>query len=55
MNRRYFFKGLASGLVAACSPGLFLPKIIKPVWRAPRLEQGEALDPVAAWAHSHHA
>lgn len=33
MNRRYFFKSLASGLVAAATPTLFLPKLIKPVWR----------------------
>lgn len=34
MNRRYFFKQLASGLVAATAPGLFLPKAIKPEWKA---------------------
>ena len=35
-SRRYFFRQLASGLVAASSPGLFLPKLIKPGWKAPR-------------------
>jgi len=34
-NRRFFFKQLACGLVAAVSPGLFLPKLIKPVWKLP--------------------
>lgn len=32
MNRRYFFSKLASGLVAAVAPGLFIPKLIKPQW-----------------------
>jgi hypothetical protein len=36
MNRRYFFQALASGLVAASSPGLFLPKLIKPAWKPER-------------------
>lgn len=34
MNRRYFFRQLASGLVAAAAPSLFLPKLIKPGWKA---------------------
>lgn len=33
MNRRSFFKILASGLVVATSPQIFIPKIIKPVWK----------------------
>lgn len=32
MNRRAFFNDLAAGL-AATSSGLFLPKLIKPVWK----------------------
>jgi len=32
-SRRYFFRQLASGLVAAAAPGLFLPKLIKPGWK----------------------
>lgn len=32
MNRRYFFSQLASGLIAAAAPALFLPKLIKPTW-----------------------
>ena len=33
MNRRYFFKALASGIAAVTSAELFLPKLIKPVWK----------------------
>ncbi len=33
MNRRYFFRTLASGLAIAAAPDLFLPKLIKPVWK----------------------
>ena len=33
MNRRFFFRQLASGLVAAAAPSLFLPKLIKPRWK----------------------
>lgn len=33
MDRRYFFKALASGLVAVTSPELFLPKLVKPQWK----------------------
>jgi hypothetical protein len=33
MNRRYFFQQLASGLIAATAPMLFLPKIIRPGWK----------------------
>jgi hypothetical protein len=33
MNRRSFFKILASGLVIATGPQIFIPKIIKPVWK----------------------
>jgi|PlaIllAssembly_1097288.scaffolds.fasta_scaffold632749_2 hypothetical protein len=33
MNRRGFFKILASGLVIATGPTIFIPKIIKPVWK----------------------
>jgi hypothetical protein len=36
MNRRYFFEKLASGLIAASAPTLFLPKLIKPQWTKPR-------------------
>lgn len=36
MNRRYFFKALSSGLVAATSAELFLPKLVKPSWKALR-------------------
>ncbi len=32
MDRRYFLSKLASGLVAAAAPGLFIPKLIKPQW-----------------------
>jgi len=35
INRRYFLKTLASGLVAATAPNLFLPKLIKPAWKVP--------------------
>jgi len=55
MDRRYFFKALASGLVAATAPGLFLPKLIKPAWKPerllapPLLNLGQALD--YAWRH----
>lgn len=34
MNRRHFFRQLASGLVTVSAPSLFLPKLIKPAWRA---------------------
>ena len=33
MDRRYFFKQLASGLIAAVAPTLFLPKLVKPQWK----------------------
>lgn len=33
MNRRHFFHQLASGLIAASAPSLFLPKLIKPAWK----------------------
>jgi hypothetical protein len=36
MKRRYFFQQLASGLIAAAAPALFLPKLVKPQWRAPK-------------------
>lgn len=36
MNRRYFFQQLASGLVAAAAPTLFLPRLVKPKWKALR-------------------
>ena len=39
MDRRYFFKALASGLVAATAPGLFLPKLIKPAWKVPEVDE----------------
>jgi len=38
LDRRYFFKALASGLVAAVSPELFLPKLIKPAWKPARVD-----------------
>jgi hypothetical protein len=34
-SRRYFFRQLASGLAVAVAPDLFLPKLIKPVWKRP--------------------
>lgn len=34
-NRRRFFTQLASGLIVAAAPSLFLPKIIKPAWSKP--------------------
>ena len=36
MDRRHFFKHLASGLVVAAAPELFLPKLVKPSWRISR-------------------
>lgn len=47
MNRRYFFKQLASGLVAAAAPALFLPKLIKPQWKAPPKSWVRFIDPAA--------
>lgn len=35
MNRRKFFKQLASGLLVASAPSIFVPKLIKPVWKVP--------------------
>jgi hypothetical protein len=32
VNRRYFFRQLASGILAATAPALFLPKLTKPGW-----------------------
>jgi hypothetical protein len=43
MNRRYFFRSLASGLVAATAPQLFLPKLIKPAWKP--LQSGLRVNP----------
>lgn len=40
MNRRYFFHQLASGLIAASVPSLFLPKLVRPRWKA-RPELGD--------------
>lgn len=34
-SRRTFFKQLATGLFVASSPGLFLPKLVKPSWKTP--------------------
>jgi hypothetical protein len=34
MQRRQFFRQLASGLIVASAPALFLPKIVKPKWKA---------------------
>ncbi len=36
-DRRSFFKQLASGVIAASSAGLFLPKLIKPAWKPHKL------------------
>jgi hypothetical protein len=33
MNRRKFFTELASGIVIASSPQIFLPRLIKPIWK----------------------
>lgn len=33
MNRRNFFRSLASGLIVAAAPQIFLPKLVKPVWK----------------------
>jgi len=38
-NRRYFLRTLASGLVAAAAPSLFLPKLVKPGWKVPLRRQ----------------
>lgn len=35
-TRRTFFKQLALGLIAAPTVGLYLPKLVKPVWKTPR-------------------
>lgn len=41
MNRRSFFQQLASGLVVGAAPSLFVPKLIKPVWkRTPLVKPG---------------
>ncbi len=34
MNRRNFFRDLVSGLVITSSPQIFIPKLIKPRWKA---------------------
>ena len=34
MNSRDFFTRLASGLFVSAAPGPFLPKLIKPAWKA---------------------
>jgi len=33
MNRRSFFTQLASGLVVASAPSIWVPKLIKPKWK----------------------
>lgn len=33
MNRRHFFTRLASGLLVAAAPDLFIPKLIAPRWK----------------------
>jgi hypothetical protein len=35
MNRRLFFKKLTGVIIAASAPTIFLPKLIKPVWKVP--------------------
>src|SRR6266576_7100987 len=42
MNRRNFFQRVASGLFVAAAPTLFLPKLIKPQWKA-------LPDPACVW------
>jgi len=41
MDRRRFFSQLASGLLVAAAPQLFLPKLIKPAWKEVRLTPQE--------------
>lgn len=36
MNRRGFFEQLASGLLVAAAPTIFVPKLISPVWKPMR-------------------
>lgn len=33
MNRRHFFQKLASGILVAAAPNLFIPKLIAPRWK----------------------
>ena len=46
MNRRNFFTQLASGIVVAAAPAVFLPKLIKPAWKVPK-------NPVLLGIYSH--
>ena len=48
INRRSFFNRLASGILVATSAELFLPKLIKPVWKPLVLPHMKVLfDPIS--------
>lgn len=49
MNRRYFFQQLASGLIAAAAPALFIPKLIKPGWKSVPLGGPDCCEVSIAW------
>ncbi len=46
MKRRSFFKVIVGGLVAAAGPQIFVPKLIKPIWKPPPHTFGKWIYPV---------